>query len=183
MKAPVENIPIIEYIIENGCIVNYKTQKHQRTALQWAKLLNKTKIIQILELAIIVQYQANKIFYAISIGNHKYVTNIIKDGEFFNYNNEYIFYNEMKKYIDLEYDIINNIKNIKNKINNLGNQTDIALLDLQKSNEIYYNKQKLLNKAFLIENEINKRISIEYTNFEKISLKLKNNTFCTLVLL
>ena len=174
MKAPVENIPIIEYIIENGCIVNYKTQKHQRTALQWAKLLNKTKIIQILELAIIVQYQANKIFYAISIGNNKYVINIIKDGEFFNYNNEYIFYNEMKKYIDLEYDIINNIKNIKNKINNLGNQTDIALLDLQKSNEIYYNKQKLLNKAFLIENEINKRISIEYTNFEKISLKLNS---------
>ncbi|RYH30567.1 hypothetical protein EON65_04755 [archaeon] len=37
IKCPTENLPMIEYLVKEGCMVTYKTAKHRRTALDWAR--------------------------------------------------------------------------------------------------------------------------------------------------
>jgi hypothetical protein len=172
VKAPVENIPVIEYIIENGCLVNYKTAKHQRTALHWAKRLNRTKSIRILELAIIVQHQANKIFFAISTGKYDFVKDMIKEGEFFDANGEAKYYAEMKRYADMEDDAHDLLENIRKKLEARGNAADAALILSNEAHEEFVTAQDALEAAFQMEEAVNQRISREFALFEKNSLRL-----------
>lgn len=172
MKAPVENIPVIEYLISCGCLVNYKTSKHQRTALHWAQRMNRTKTIRILELAILVQVQANKIFFAISTGKFEYVKDMIKEGEFFDANGEARFYAEMKKYADLEDDTHDLLEATKKKLALRGNTADVALQKYKDSLQEQDLAQDQLDQAFAAEDAVNQRISREFAMFEKNSLRL-----------
>lgn len=167
-----ENIAVLEYIIENGCLVNYKTHKHQRTALDWARRLNRPKSVRILELAIIVQHQANKIFFAISTGKNDYVKDLIKEGEFFDPNGEPKYYAEMKRYADLEDDAHDMVGQIRQKLESRGNAADVALERSNEANDEYIVAQDALEDAFRAEEVVNQLVSREFALFEKNSLRL-----------
>lgn len=62
-KAAEENIAVLEYLIRVGCMVNYITKKHRRAALHWARLLQRSRTLRILDLASVVQSQSNKVSY------------------------------------------------------------------------------------------------------------------------
>lgn len=167
-----ENIALLEYLIENGSLVTYKTAKHQRTALHWAQRMNRTKSIRILELAIIVQIQANKIFFAISTGKYDYVCDMIKEGEFFDPNGEVKCYAEMKRYADLQDDTHDLLVVTRKKLEQRGNAADLAHQRYLTAQEELDVAQSELDQAFAVEHQVNQRISREFAAFEKNSLRL-----------
>ena len=89
-------------MIRAGSMVNYKTKKHHKTALDWAKLTDRRASARILDLAGTVQVQSNRLLMLISRGQTNEVYELIKDGEFFDANGEEKYYLEMKKFADLE---------------------------------------------------------------------------------
>ena len=46
VKAQVENIELLEELIKAGAIVSYKTLKHGKSALDWARYCIKLCIVQ-----------------------------------------------------------------------------------------------------------------------------------------
>eukprot|EP01035_Chromulina_nebulosa_P021768 gene21768-28169_t len=56
-RTPVENTAIVELLIKSSAIVRYKSIKHKRSALDWARLMKYGDSYRILELGGIVQSQ------------------------------------------------------------------------------------------------------------------------------
>ena len=97
VKARSEDIKIVEFLMKAGALVSYKTQKHQKSALDWAKLMKRPALVRILELADIVQRQTAIIFRAINVGDVATIKRMIEPGDFFDPNVEYNSYEEMKR--------------------------------------------------------------------------------------
>ena len=55
VRAPDEDIMLIEFLVKSGALVAYKTLKHNRTAIDWARLLTLPASLRILELGRVVQ--------------------------------------------------------------------------------------------------------------------------------
>lgn len=79
----VNNRGIVEKLMNAGSIVLYKTRKHRKTAIDWAKYLNFELLVIYLELGAVTQVQIETIFHGISRGDTKFVLDLIEPGEFF----------------------------------------------------------------------------------------------------
>jgi len=168
-----ENIAVIEYLIRSGAIVNYRTEKHHKTALDWAKLLKRRASIRILDLAGTVQKQSTQLFLLISNGKFDDVYEMIKDGEFFDPNGEDKCYAEMMKNGDLEdlnhhqaNAIYNSLEKQKPVLAKLYDALNKVKMELAVADED-------LTMAFKSEDHVKHRISAEFSIFESISLKLE----------
>ena len=56
---------MIEFLVKSGALVAYKTFKHARTAMEWARLLVLPRTLRVLELGHTVQMQTDELFRAI----------------------------------------------------------------------------------------------------------------------
>jgi ankyrin repeat protein len=79
----VNNRGIVEKLMSAGAIALYKTAKHRKTAIDWAKYLNFELLLIYLELGAVTQTQIETIFHGISRGDTAFVLNMIEPGEFF----------------------------------------------------------------------------------------------------
>jgi len=61
VRAPEENVPLIEFLVKSGALVAYKTLKHGRTAIEWARLLVLPRVLLVLELGRVVQAQTDEV--------------------------------------------------------------------------------------------------------------------------
>ena len=57
VRASNENIPMIEFLVKSGALVAYKTHKHNRTAIDWSRLLMLPSSLRILELGRVVSLE------------------------------------------------------------------------------------------------------------------------------
>eukprot|EP01038_Epipyxis_sp_PR26KG_P005643 gene5643-7790_t len=166
-KADVEKVSIIELLIQSGCIADYKTFKHSKTAIDWARCLHRIHSIRILELAIMVQNQMNIIFNAITTGKYEVVTKLIASGLFFHPNNEMIAYKEMQKYINLLDETTLIVNKYKNKMDEMNKRVENSRQEREnkiKEKEMLIFKMK---KAFEEEENISKSLSKEFVNYDK----------------
>ena len=171
-KAEKENVQLIELLVESGSIVSYKTARHGQTALHWAKLLKRPKSTRILDLAAVVQLQSNRLFFSISCGKTEMINRLIKDGEFFDANGEAKCYAEMSRYGDLYDDNNTELDRIRNTIEAKSGAVDAAQKAMEESAQTVEEAQQQLDQAFGDESIVNKRISKEFSTFEKVSSRL-----------
>ena len=153
-------------------MVEYKTVKHRKTALDWSKLKKKPTLTRILELSTIVQRQTKIIFNAISCGEVALVKSLIKDGGFFDPNIESKFYVEMKR-IGVESDKANvklgiteqKMRDLEGKVEEASKQSKLVVIEVEGAN-------KELDEAFLAEDEINRGISNIFREYETTAGRL-----------
>ena len=74
---------IVEKLMTAGAIAMYRTVKHHKTAIDWAKYLNYELLLIYLELGAVTQAQIETIFHGISRGDTDFVLKLIEPGEFF----------------------------------------------------------------------------------------------------
>ena len=91
------HISIVDFLIKSGSQVMYRSKKHSKTAMAWARQMHNVELFRVLELGAIVQSQVNVLFQAIGAGDTEKVKAIIRDGEPFDARNSYLFRDEMEK--------------------------------------------------------------------------------------
>jgi hypothetical protein len=77
------NLRVVEYLAKSGALVYYKTYKHRKTSMDWAKVLGYKMIERSLDIYGIVQFQVGDIFKLIACGETDKVKALVVDGEFF----------------------------------------------------------------------------------------------------
>jgi hypothetical protein len=68
---------ILEYLIDQGAIIDHRTPRCRITALEWSRNLRRTRMIRTLELASTVQRHVRSVFTAVSCGDVKRVEKLI----------------------------------------------------------------------------------------------------------
>ena len=134
-KAPIENPALVEYLVRASAVVRYKTIRHRRTALDWAKQMKYGETARILELGGIVQNQVVVLFQAIGCGDHDKMKAIVGDGDFFD---PLI---DVKQYANMELHV---------KLSREGNRTVRELRSKLKAlNDSVENSRRLLQEAII----------------------------------
>ena len=88
---------IVEILIRAGADVAYRTRKHSKSAVSWARQLGNLDLLRSLEIGAVVQAQQYVLFIAISRGDLVKVKEIVAEGERFQPSNTMTFHEEMEK--------------------------------------------------------------------------------------
>jgi hypothetical protein len=118
---------MVDYLVRAGALVGYRTVKHGRTAIEWAKLMNIPVVVRILDLGRTVQYQLSLIFNAISCGNLELVKKTVGDGDFFDPNGDGKIYKEMESYVAEAQACNDEVRLLKNQMSRLTNDVEKVL--------------------------------------------------------
>lgn len=202
VKCDTENVPLIEFLIREGALIKYKTSRHGKTSLDWARrfayseaqmmkekaavagetieitkermrVLGRPKTVRLLELAATVQQQANMLFTKIAVGDYKWVLRVISEGDFFDANNEIKAYKEMDVYVDKALAADKALADVQSKNFGLSHRID----------QLYYQREEVLRSiqkaerdvaaAYEKERDLDGTISLEFAAYEKIAAKLQ----------
>jgi ankyrin repeat protein len=197
VKSPQEHVPLVEYLIREGCIVAYKTKRHGRTALDWARryalseenalverhlqntgqkltitvekrrLLGRPRTVRILELAAVVQRQSNILFIKIAVGENAYVLKSIENGDFFDPQTEEKCYKYMEEFVVKSEKCDEELNEIQTKMNNNGRKVDIYYDKKIELNKSIKDVEFKLNACYSHEKDWDSKINFEFQNFEK----------------
>ena len=171
-RAPTENIPILNYLIQNATIVRYKSVKHGRTAMDWARLMKYGDSIRILELGGIVQSQIVQLFNDIACGNQDKVISIIQDGNPFDPNGEALYFKLMEEHIVKARQGNQNVRNIRNQLAENAVSLHQAEETLQQSIENVKEIESQVVQTVKEQDDLNMLIMRACNAFEKASTEL-----------
>lgn len=262
IKCTTEHIPMVEYLLKEGCMVAYKTAKHGRTALDWARrynasdtmayeehrlnqlkakkmrldelralrkierggvssdegssddssadesdsssqsstprsrsgeayiteengedvlmelteeqrrLMGRPRTVRILELAFIVQQQCNIMFQKIAMGENNYIINIIKDGDFFDVQNEEKAYKQMERHIDLAQEADRDIIALQQKMNGLSDKIDSAQAKYKSLLRQLQAAEEKVDGCINLEKDVDGLINKYFSEFERLAVKV-----------
>lgn len=197
VKSEEEHVALIEYLIKEGCIVAYKTRRHRRSALDWARrygiseaaaliekhfqttgeklvlthekkrLLGRPRTVRILELAAVVQKQSNLLFQQIALGNNEIVIKTIENGDFFDPNMEEKCYKQMEQFVEQSEQCDHELNEIQLKLGKNHDKID-TLSEKQDSLKLQLNElEKTLQKCYKNEKKWDSKINYEFIIYEK----------------
>lgn len=77
------SLDVVEYLAKAGALVRYKTYKHRKSSMDWAKVLGYKMIERSLDIHAVVQAQIVEIFKYIAKGDTDKVRALVEPGDFF----------------------------------------------------------------------------------------------------
>jgi hypothetical protein len=77
------SLDVVEYLAKAGALVRYKTYKHRKSSMDWAKVLGYKMIQRSLDIHAVVQAQIVDIFKYIAKGDTDKVRALVEAGDFF----------------------------------------------------------------------------------------------------
>ncbi len=171
-RCATEQFQLLEFLLKSGAMVDYKTKKHGRTAIDWAKLLNRPMSIRILELASIVQRQSAFLFNAIATGDLDVVKGIVSAGDFFDPLCDSKYYKAMIDQALLQDEAMASLTLTRKRHAGLTAKVEAAMAKHLECAQLLTNAENDLESAFRTEELVGRAISFEFTLFERIALSL-----------
>jgi ankyrin repeat protein len=169
VRASTENIPMIEFLVKSGALVAYKTQKHNRTAIDWARLLILPASLRILELGRVVQQQTDELFSAIGSGNMKDVERLIGDGEFFEPNNESRLFIKMENEIEITRKAHADVADLKNNLNGMTEEVEESRDALAITQKVFDEASEMCEATFVRQETLQLKLSKLFVSYERIA--------------
>lgn len=202
VKCEIENVPLIEFLIREGALIKYKTARHGKTSLDWARryayqeaqelkekatltgeqieitkermrVLGRPHTVRLLELAAVVQQQSNLMFQKIAIGDNKWVLRVIQEGDFFDPNNEKKAYAEMEKFALKAEEADRRLADVQAKTFGLSSSIDQLGAKRDQVREEIKKGEKVVSLAYDKERALDSTISAEFSSYEKIAAQMK----------
>lgn len=202
VKCDTENVTLIEYLIREGALIKYKTARHGKTALDWARryayqeaqelkekaaisgeyieitkermrVLGRPRTVRLLELAAIVQQQSNMMFQKIAVGDSAWVLRVIQEGDFFDPNNEVKAYAEMEKFAVKAEDADRALAEVQMKTFGLSHSVDQLGAQRQQVLAEIAKAEVVVRQAHEKERSLDSTINGEFTAYEKVAAQMK----------